>query len=62
MVLELVNLFHVAENSVNGTVLGHVTVSDADTGENGRVDCQLLHHNRVRDYTRQRGRLIYTTY
>ena len=42
------DVFHVVENSVNGTPIADVSVSDADTGDNGRVDCQLLHHNGVR--------------
>lgn len=42
------DIIHVVENCANGTLIAHVTVSDADTGDGGRVDCRLLHHNQVR--------------
>jgi len=37
----------VVENSASGTLIGHVTVSDADTGDAGLVDCHVQHHNGV---------------
>jgi len=40
----------VAENCANGTQIARVTVSDADTGDAGRVDCHLQHHNGVRTH------------
>jgi len=41
------DIFHVVENCANGTLIAHVTVSDADTGDGGHVNCRLLHHNGV---------------
>jgi len=45
------DVFHVPENCVNGTLVARVTVSDADTGDAGQVDCRLRHHNGVRTAT-----------
>lgn len=42
------DIFHVVENCPNGTLIAHVIVNDADTGDNGQVDCRLQHHNGVR--------------
>ena len=42
------DIFHVVENCANDTLVADVTVSDADAGDNGRVNCHLLHHNGVR--------------
>jgi len=39
---------HVVENCANGTLIAHVMVSDADTGDNGHVECRLQHRNGVR--------------
>jgi len=44
------DLFHVMENCANGTLLGYVTVSDADAGDAGRVHCHLRHSNGVRHH------------
>jgi len=41
------DIFHVVENCANGTPVAHVTVSDADTGDGGLVDCRLMHRNGV---------------
>ena len=35
---------HVSENSVSGSFVAHVTASDADTGHNAQVTCELDHH------------------
>ena len=37
----------VAENSENGTIVGHVTVTDRDNGRNGEVECQLRQNDGV---------------
>lgn len=42
------DIFHVTENCANGTLIAHVTVSDADAGDNGLVECRLQRHNGVR--------------
>jgi len=44
------DVFRVPENCANGTLVAHVTVSDADTGDAGRVECHLKHHNGVRTH------------
>ena len=41
------DVFHVVENCANGTLIAHVTVSDADTGDGGNVNCSLLYNNGV---------------
>ena len=38
------NIAHVAENSVSGSFVAHVTASDADAGHNAAVSCQLTEH------------------
>jgi len=42
------DILHVVENCANGTLIAHVTVTDADTGDGGYVHCRLRHHNGVR--------------
>ena len=46
------DIFRVPENCANGTLVAHVAVSDADTGDAGRVDCHLQLHNGVRTIAR----------